>query len=182
MNKNTKIIIGVIVVILIIAGIYGISKSRAALKAEEAQTALENQQKANGKVAASSEADGAYYVQIKSVNQSPEDATLTMQHVTYFEGEEARASAIKEVACEGKNIEVCVPTLIEEYYVRVSGSPEFFAPLNVSTKIEFSNRDNATPAQLSERISAIPNAVFIVTIKDGNITTVEEVTSRGVKG
>ena len=73
-------------------------------------------------------------------------------------------------------LDECVPTLRDGYYVRKSGAPAFTAPLTAATTISIAGKSTATVSDLAARIQTNQNAVFVVTIANGNIVRVDEKT------
>lgn len=128
-----------------------------------------------GKVAVNTTVeDGEQYGQIVSVNQNPEDTTVTYMHVTYFTGDEARLSAQNEVECTG-DIESCVPSLTNGYYVRASGAPDVTAPVPASANITLKANAKASRNELASYIQTSAIApVFVITIKDGQVSAIRE--------
>ena len=155
--------------------IYASSGPRESIGGQNTAGIIQNNA-TKGKVAAGTAQDGEHYVRVSSIQTNPEDSTVTLRLITYFEGVEARASAVAEVKCDGA-IETCVPTLQDGYYVRESGAPMITVPFTASTKINLANKYNATIADLivSTKDAATP-PVFIVTIKDGNLVQIAEKT------
>ena len=129
-----------------------------------------------GKVAANtSVSDGEQYAQVSSVNQNPEDMTVTYTHVVYFTGDEAKLSAEAEVECAGA-IESCVPSLNAGYYVRASGAPLETVPVTASTKIQLKSNAKASKDEFATYVETSAVApVFVLTVKDGNITHIKEI-------
>lgn len=120
-------------------------------------------------------ADGEYFVTVVSVIESTGETQLSMEHVTYFEGEAAASSAEAEVEC-GAAIETCVPTLEEGYYVRPSGAPSFKATLQPETTYALLDPNEPTLAALKKLLFS-SDPVFVVTVKEGEITRVVQKTS-----
>lgn len=118
--------------------------------------------------------DGEYYVTISSVTESPEETTLAMEHVTYFEGEAARTSAEAEVVC-GAEIETCVPTLEDGYYVRPSGAPGFDAVLTKEVVFSFLEEAGNSVEVLKELLEDA-DPVFVVTVQNGQAVRVVQKT------
>ncbi|GEM_PF-7098627 len=118
--------------------------------------------------------DGEYYVTISSVTESPEETNLAMEHVTYFEGEAARTSAEAEVVC-GAEIETCVPTLEDGYYVRPSGAPGFDVALIKEVTFSFLEESGNSIEVLKELLEDT-DPVFIVTLQSGEIVRVVQKT------
>lgn len=127
-----------------------------------------------GKAAAATIDDGEYYVYVKSLGESPEDMVFRMQHVTYFEGEEARLSAEREVPCQGRAIESCVPTLLKGYYVRESGAPEFSAPVSRQAGVRLAEGGGSLDGLRQRLNTASHRPAFRIEIRNGMIVMIEE--------
>ena len=170
MNSNTKVIGGGIVAIILLTGIYLLN---APVSTQDSQPETVSQM---GKVGISTIEDGTYYVFIKEVIPNPEDTVIRMHHVTYFEGEEARLSAQQEAVCESEDIEDCVQTLQDGYYVRESGAEEFTVPAAQDTEIS-NTKGQITIEDLTTYIENLSNEpVFTVAIENGQIVTITQVT------
>jgi hypothetical protein len=179
-TKNT--IIGLVAAVVVLGGAawaYSASQDKAEEAAPAANAggtgSAKPQGTAQGKVAASTEEDGTHFAIITKVSENPEDTVLTLEHVTFYEGAEATATAKLDVKCEG-DIVTCVQTLKQGYYVRKSGSPAWTAPLLKAAKVSISGKANATHEDLALNTamkSYIP--VYKVVIKGGAAVSVTEV-------
>lgn len=172
MNTTEKTIIALMIVAAIGLLIYASSGPRD--MTTNGDGTYGNAQDMKGKVAAGMLMDGEYYVRVGTIAQNPEDTTVTLRHVTYFEGDDARNAAAHDVPCTVL-IDMCVPTLTEGYYVRESGAPMVTVPLTTSTKIILINKYTASIADLV----AITNdpatsPVFVATVKSGNLVQIEQ--------
>ncbi|MBU2103895.1 hypothetical protein KKD81_02445 [Patescibacteria group bacterium] len=119
-------------------------------------------------------APGEYFVTISSVSEFGEETKLSMEHVTYFEGDAARASAESEVVC-GAAIETCVPSLEDGYYVRPSGAPGFTLELSEAATLSLLDQPEQSPEALKKLLIAA-DPVFVVTIEGEQVVRVVQKT------
>lgn len=178
MSSTSRLVLVVIGIIVLCAGIYMVVARKPAPSDESGtpDSAMDEETTGApmGKVGASTESDGVYFVQIQSVNANPEDTTLTLSHVTYFEGEEATLSAKAEVECPSGIIEDCVPTLKDGFYVRPSGAPQWTAPVSKEVAITLKDGVTATMDDIAALVNTNHEAIMVVTVEGGMITTIEE--------
>jgi hypothetical protein len=164
MNQNNTVkVMGIAVALLVLAAIIIMVNYRAEeVPVNENENAVSNTDTPLGKVAAANIEDGEYYAYVEAVNSSPEDTTVTFKHVMYFEGEVASSTA----ANEGRSAEVR-----NGVYVRESGAPGFTAPLGMASNI------SADGIRMAINDPSYRPA-FRVTIQEGAIVKMEEVTKR----
>lgn len=115
------------------------------------------------------------YVYITNIATKEDVATVTVAHVTYFEGDEAVLSATHEVTCE-KEIETCVPSLAKGYYVRQSGAPQDSFQLASDATIQLKNKEQAELNDLASYLTDNKTEpIFTIAVSDKKITAITEV-------
>jgi hypothetical protein len=190
MNKGLKIGIGVIVLALLGTSVYMYALKQSNngegdLMVNDAQNGVVENGGTNasgtpmGKVAASDKEDGEYFVQVEQVYENPEDTTLILQHVMYFEGEEARRTAERDMDCGEDPIETCLPTLKKGFYFQISGAEPFEAPLAKTASIkvwsELKGETKATIGDVKQKINFSQEVVFVIKIEDGQVVEMRQV-------
>ncbi len=129
--------------------------------------------------------EGKHLVYFRSFAQDGLSATVEVDPIEIFVGEEATVAAMQDSGCSRENVITCAPSLNNSFYVRnLSSSTQKFAA-GLSTDIsllsqtdgvslekvgalEMKKRLEAWPA---ERIVVTP---FWITVKNGKIVTIEE--------
>ncbi len=128
---------------------------------------------------------GRKLVYFRSVKQDGLSAVVTVDPIEMFSGDRATEAAIQDSGCSKEKVIVCVPSLNNSFYIRNLSKDTQTLTLSLSTRVYLSSNTESTKLEkvslldLKKKydegslgdLSVIP---FVVTVKDGNITQVEQ--------
>ncbi len=128
---------------------------------------------------------GRKLVYFRSVKQDGLSALVTVDPIEMFTGDRATEAAMQDSGCSKEKVIVCVPSLNNSFYIRnLSKDTQTFA-LTLSTRVYLSSQTESTKLEkvslldLKKKyddgsLGDLSVTPFVITVKDGNITQVEQ--------
>lgn len=128
---------------------------------------------------------GRKLVYFRSVKQDGLSVLVTVDPIEMFSGDRATEAAMQDTKCSKEKVIVCAPSLNNSFYIRNLSKDTQTLALTLSTRVYLSSETNSANLKkislldLKKKydegslgdLAVIP---FVVTVKDGNITQVEQ--------
>jgi len=130
---------------------------------------------------------GKQLVYLRSAAQSGLSATIEVDPIEIFSGEDAIQAAMKDTGCSKENITsgTCAPSLNNGFYIRNSSSSTEKYSVTLSTEAylisqtDSSQLEKVGPLELKQRfdtgeLTGLRTAPFWLTVKDGKVLKIEQ--------
>ena len=129
--------------------------------------------------------EGKHLVYFRSFAQNGLSATVEVDPIQMFGGEEATVAAMQDSGCSREDVITCVPSLNNSFYIRnLSTSTQKFdagisTDISVLSQTDGVSLEKVSALEMKKRLEAWPAyridvTPFWITVKNGKIVTIEQ--------